>query len=279
MEKRKMRPKVFFRRYGRIIFAGTVLLMIAMIAIFAPLIATHDPSAINMYNTKVRPNDEFIMGTDIYGRDIFSRVIFGTRISLIVSLSVQTLAIITGTLIGLLAGYYRTVDLIVMRIMEAINGIPTILLSIVLVSVMGSGADKIVICLAIVNTPGIARLVRSQVLSVREKEFIEGALAMGAPSIRIMLKYILPQCFSPLIIRFTGGLASTILTEASLSFLGVGINPSIIPSWGGIISEGRSMVMVYPYMCLFPGIAISITVFMFSMLGDGVRDALDPKLR
>ncbi|CCQ97218.1 putative peptide transporter permease subunit: membrane component of ABC superfamily [[Clostridium] ultunense Esp] len=278
MEKRRMKPSAFLRRYGRIIIAGTVLFLIVLVALFANKIATHDPYAIDMYNAKIRPNEEHIMGTDIYGRDIFSRVVHGTRVSLLVSASVNILSIIIGTIIGLLAGFYKKIDKVIMRIMEGISALPMILLAIVLVSVLGRGAINIIISITIVNLPGIARLVRSQVLSIKQIEYIESARAMGASNLRIIFKYVLPQCLSPLIIRFTNGLGSTILTEASLSFLGAGLDPRI-PSWGGIISEGKGLVMTHPYICAYPGFAIIITVLTFCILGDGVRDVLDPKLR
>lgn len=278
MEKRKILPAAFIRRYARIIVSSFILIIILLIAVFADSIATYDPYSIDMYNTKQLPDDEHLMGTDIYGRDIFSRVIYGTRISLEVTVSVNLLAIIIGTVLGLLTGYYKLFDRIVMRILEGISALPMLLLAIILVSVLGNGTGKIIACLTLVNLPGIARLVRSQALSIKEKEHVESAKAMGASDFRIIFKYIMPLCTSPLIIRFSQGLAATILTQASLSFLGIGLDPTI-PSWGGIISEGKTMIMVYPYMCAYPGIAIIITVMAFTILGDGLRDVLDPKLR
>jgi len=278
MEKRRMKPSAFLHRYGRIIVAGSILFLIIMIAVFAPLIATHDPIATDMKNARALPDSEHLMGTDIYGRDIFSRVIYGSRTSLLVTVSVNVIAITIGTMIGLMAGYFKAVDRVIMRVMEGLNALPSILLAIVLVSILGSGVEKLILAIAIVNLPSIARLVRSQVLSIKEKEHIESAQAMGASKGRIIFKYVLPLCASPLIIRFTSGLAGAILTEASLSFLGVGADPRL-PSWGGIISEGKAAVMAFPHLCLYPGIAIIITVLTFCILGDGVRDVLDPKLR
>jgi len=278
MEKRKMKPGAFIRRYIRVMVAGAVLACIFFIAIFAPMVATHDPHEADIYKMNQMPSEEHIMGTDMFGRDIFSRIVYGSRVSLAISITVNILAIVIGTCLGLIVGYYKWADKIIMRVLEGINALPTIVFAITLVTVLGDGLDKLIICLTVVNLPGIARLVRSQVLSIKEKEFVECAKASGAPSMRIMFKYILPQCFSPLIIRFTNGLGSTILTQASLSFLGVGLDPRT-PNWGGVINEGKNLVMVQPHQCGYAGLAIMITVLAFSILGDGVRDILDPKLR
>ena len=278
MNKKKMKTGAFIRRYIRVMLAGAVLICIFLVAIFAPAVATHDPHEADIYKMNQLPSEEHIMGTDMFGRDIFSRIIYGSRVSLLISITVNVLAIVIGTSLGLLVGYYRWADQIIMRILEGINALPTIVFAITLVTVLGDGIDKLIICLTVVNLPSIARLVRSQVLSIREKEFVECAKASGASSGRIMFKYILPQCTSPLIIRFTSGLGRTILTQASLSFLGVGIDPRI-PNWGGIINEAKNLVMIQPHQCGYAGLAIMITVLAFSILGDGVRDILDPKLR
>ena len=278
MEKRKMKTGAFIRRYLRVMVAGTVLVLILLVALFAPLIATHDPGAIDMYNINQRPGGEHLFGTDMYGRDIFSRVIYGTRVSLGISIAVTTLAILIGTCLGLLVGYYKWADRIIMRFLEGFSAMPGILLSITIITVLGSGIDKLIFAMVIVRLTGITRLVRQQVLSIKEKEHVECAKASGASSARIMFKYILPLCSSPLIIRFTSGLGGAILSQASLAFLGVGIDPRV-PSWGGIINEGRAMVMAFPYQCLFPGLAIMITTLAFSIFGDGIRDILDPRLR
>lgn len=278
MEKRRMKPGAFIRRYLRVMIAGAILASLFLIAIFAPFVATHDPMATDIYKMNQMPNEEHIMGTDCYGRDIFSRIVYGSRVSLIISISVNVLAIVIGTCLGLLVGYYKWADKVIMRVLEGINALPTMLLAITLITVLGDGIDKLIVCLTVVNLPGIARLVRAQVLSIKEKEHIECAKASGAANIRIMFKYVLPLCISPLIIRFTSGLGSTILTQASLSFLGVGLDPRT-PNWGGVINEGKNLVMVQPHQCGYAGLAIMITVLAFSILGDGVRDILDPKLR
>ena len=278
MNKKKMKTGAFIRRYLRVMVAGTVLVLIALVAIFAPQIATHDPGELNIRGMNQPPSSEHLFGTDMYGRDIFSRVIYGTRVSLIISLSVTTLSIIIGTCLGLLVGYYKWADRIIMRFLEGFSAMPGILLTITIITVMGNGVGKMIFAMVIVRLTGITRLVRQQVLSIKEKEHVECAKASGASNLRIMFKYILPQCSSPLIIRFTSGLGSTILTQASLSFLGVGLDPRT-PNWGGVINEGKNLVMVQPHQCGYAGLAIMITVLAFSILGDGVRDILDPKLR
>ena len=278
MNKKKMKTGAFIRRYLRVMIAGTVLVLIALVAIFAPQIATHDPGELNIRGMNQPPSEEHLFGTDYYGRDIFSRVIYGTRVSLIISLSVTTLSIVIGTCLGLLVGYYKWADRIIMRFLEGFSAMPGILLSITIITVMGNGVGKLIFAMVIVRLTGITRLVRQQVLSIKEKEHVECAKASGASNLRIMFKYILPLCSSPLIIRFTSGLGGAILSQASLAFLGVGIDPRT-PSWGGVINEGRSLIMLYPYQCLYAGIAIMITTLAFSILGDGLRDILDPKLR
>ena len=273
-----MTPKAFLKRYLRVMVSGAVLLFILGVAIFAPMIATHDPYESNIYNMNKLPSAEHYFGTDCFGRDIFSRVVYGSRVSLSITLTVTTLSIIIGTCLGLICGYYKWADRILMRLLEGFNALPGILLSITLITILGNGVDKLIIAMVIVRLPSIARLVRQQVLSLKEKEFVECARACGASDTRIIFKHILPQCTSPLIIRFTSGLGGAILSQASLAFLGVGMDPRI-PNWGGIINEGRAMVMAMPYQCAYAGVAIMITTLAFSIMGDGVRDILDPKLR
>ena len=276
--KKKMTKKAFLKRYLRVMVSGAVLLCVFAIAIFAPLIATHDPYEVNIYNMNQKPSEEHYFGTDCYGRDIFSRVIYGSRVSLVITFSVTTIAIVIGSCLGLLVGYYKWADRIIMRFLEGFSAIPGTLLSITIITVLGNGIDKLIIAMVLVRLTGIARLVRTQVLSLKEKEFVECAKACGASDIRIVFKYILPMCSSPLIIRFTSGLGGAILGQAGLAFLGVGMDPRV-PNWGGIINEGRNFVLSMPYQCAYAGVAIMITTLAFSIMGDGVRDILDPKLR
>jgi peptide/nickel transport system permease protein len=270
--------RIFFKRYGRLVLGGGMLLIIVILALLAPVLAPHDPNAIDVYRQKQFPSELHPMGTDTYGRDIYSRLLFGARVSLLVGLGVGLVSLVLGVILGLLMGYYPKFDKIGMRVLEGISSFPELLFALVLASILGPGVDKIIVALAIVSTPGVARIVRSQVLSLKQREFVEGALAAGASDFRILFRYILPLCTSPLIIRFTATIASAILTEASLSFLGVGIPPTI-PTWGGLHSEAKAYVVAYPFMAIFPGIAIALTVLSISILGDGLRDVLDPKLR
>lgn len=274
----RKRAAVFLRKYGRILLGGGVLAAILFVSIAAPLITTYDPNAVNAYDQKLFPSAVHFMGTDRFGRDIFSRVLYGGRISLLVGFCVAAVSTAGGIVLGLLMGYYKTLDKIVMRILEGISAFPEMLLALTLACIFGNGVDKVIIALSIVGTPSVARIVRSQVLSIKESEHVESARAMGATDLRIMFRYILPLCVSPLIIRFTTTMASAILTEASLSFLGVGVSPTI-PTWGGVLSTAKTFVISHPYMAIYPGLAIVITVLSISILGDGLRDLLDPKMK
>ena len=276
--KHKMKPSVFIRKYGRIIVGGGVLAIIILVAVAAPLLAPYSPSDLNAYDQKQFPSAVHLFGTDRFGRDIFTLVLYGARVSLIVGVGTAVVSTVCGILLGLFMGYYKILDRIVMRILEGISAFPEMLLALTLACIFNSGIDKIIIALSIVGTPSVARIVRSQVLSIKESEHVESARSMGATDARILFKYILPLCVSPLIIRFTTTMASAILTEAALSFLGVGVDPSI-PSWGGILSVAKAFVISHPYMTVYPGLAIVVTVLSISILGDGLRDLLDPKMK
>ena len=273
----KMKPSAFIRRYGRLIIGGGVLLIIILLAILAPVIAPYAPNAMNAYDQKLYPCAAHLFGTDRFGRDIFTLVLYGARVSLLVGFFTAVVSTVLGIILGLLMGYYKKVDTIVMRILEGVSAFPEMLLALTLACIFGNGMDKVIIALSVVGTPNVARIVRSQVLSIKESEHVESARAMGATDLRIMFRYILPLCVSPLIIRFTTTMSSAILTEASLSFLGVGVDPTV-PSWGGILSTAKAFVISHPYMAIYPGLAIVITVLAISILGDGLRDYLDPKM-
>jgi peptide/nickel transport system permease protein len=258
---------------------SVVILANVIVAILAPWIATHDPLKIDILNQAAAPSKEFLFGADEYGRDIFSRVIYGTRISLYISLFSVLLATIAGMVIGAGAGYYGgMVDNIAMRLMDALMSFPAILLAIGVVAMLGPNLYNVVLALGIVYTPRFARIVRGSVLSLREKEFVEASLAMGNSDLVIIFRHILPNCMAPLIVQITSSLAYAILAESSLSFLGLGAPPPA-PSWGNILSDARNFMLDNPWMTIFPGVAITLAILGFNLLGDALRDVLDPRLK
>ena len=277
-KKPRRTPKAFVKRYGRLMIGGFIIGIFALMAIFAPFIATHDPDALNLAEKHALPNAEHILGCDAYGRDLFSRLVYGARTTMGVALLVQILTIAISATCGLLAGYYRKVDMIMMRVMEVIHAIPQTLLALVIASVLGPGVGNLMIALVVCHLPGPTRYVRAQVLSLRKREFVESEKAMGASDARTIFLHIMPHCSSYLLLRFSSGLGGTVRSLSTLAYLGVGMDPSI-PNWGAIISDGNSLMFVYPHLVVSAGIAISLTIFGFCMLGDGLRDVLDPKMR
>jgi ABC-type dipeptide/oligopeptide/nickel transport system permease subunit len=277
-KKPRRTPKAFVKRYGRLMIGGFIIGIFALMAIFAPFIATHDPDALNLAEKHALPNAEHILGCDAYGRDLFSRLVYGARTTMGVALLVQILTIAISATCGLLAGYYRKVDMIMMRVMEVIHAIPQTLLALVIASVLGPGVGNLMIALVVCHLPGPTRYVRAQVLSLRKREFVESEKAMGASDARTIFLHIMPHCSSYLLLRFSSGLGGTVSSLSTLAYLGVGMDPSI-PNWGAIISDGNSLMFVYPHLVVSAGIAISLTIFGFCMLGDGLRDVLDPKMR
>ena len=267
---------------------GIVILLI-LTAIFADIIAPaiDDPllgrvpayEFQDLTNRSAFPNSQDLFGTDNFGRDIFARVVHGARISLIVGFVVVGISMVAGVILGTIAGYYgKIIDSVIMRVMDILLAIPFILLAISIAAAMGPGLVNAMIAIGIVNIPFFARQVRSSVISVREQEFIEAARAVGTGDFRIMFRHILPNCMAPIIIRATMGMASAILSAAALSFIGLGIEPPT-PEWGAMLSDGQRFIRDYWQMTLFPGLAIALVVFGINMLGDGLRDALDPRLK
>ena len=277
-KKQHMKPSVFFRKYGRMIIGGGIIAIVILCSIFAPLLTRWDPEAVQTAIAKQPPSAEHIMGTDSFGRDLWSRILFGSRTTLIVSICAQLVLVISGTILGLLCGYYNRVEKYLMRFMDAFATIPNLLLCMLMISVFGAGIPQMIVAMSIHGIPGLARMVRNQVLSLREKEYIESEKAMGASDIRTVFLHILPACSSYLLVRFSNGLAGMILSMTSLSYLGVGMDPTIA-NWGGLVSDGQKLMFALPHMVLYPALAICITVFGFAMLGDGLRDLLDPKLK
>ena len=277
-KKRRMKPLAFIKRYGRILLGGGIIAAVVFCSVFASFLTDWDPEKADIKNRSQAPSEEHLLGTDIYGRDMWSRILFGSRTTLIVSLGSQCLLMVSGTVLGLLCGYYNKIEKYLMRFMDAFATIPNLLLCMLMISVFGAGIPQMIIALSIHGIPGLARMVRNQVLSLREKEYIESEKAMGASDLRTVVVHILPACSSYLLVRFSSGLAGMILSMTSLSFLGVGLDPTIA-NWGGLVNDGQKVMFAIPHVVLFPALAISITVFGFAMLGDGLRDLFDPRLK
>ena len=266
----------FVKRNPTIVIGGSILAILALMAIFAPLI-TGDPLRMTPAQRLRPPSEAWWFGTDQYGRDLFARTIYGARVSLFVGISVALVASFVGLMLGLVCGYFRRVDAIVMRIMDGIMAIPAILLAIALITLTRPGLVVVLIAIVIPEVPRIVRLVRSVVLSVREQPYVESAIAGGTRGFKLLFRHILPNTLAPLIVQATYVCASAMLVEASLSFLGAGVPPEI-PSWGNIISQGRTFFQLAPWSILIPGAFLTVTILAVNLLGDGLRDRLDPRL-
>jgi len=255
---------------------GMALVFIFIItAMLAPVISDFDPAQQNLRKTLSKPDDVNILGTDELGRDIFSRIISGTRTSLIIGVVVVLIGGIIGITIGAIAGFYGGwLDNIVMRFIDALMAFPTILLALFLVTILGTGLKSAMIAVGLASIPRFARLIRSSVLSIKEKEFVEAARALGQSNLNILLKHILPNCIAPILVQATLSVGNSILTVASLGFLGLGANPGD-PEWGAMLSDARAYLTSSPHVATFPGIAIALTVLGFNLLGDGLRDVMD----
>lgn len=287
---RRARPGWLARDWN-IIAGAAILLFMVFVGLAAPWLGTTDPSEINpafrnrvpgTERTVTPPGAEattfkYRMGTDSLGRDVYSRVVYGARVSLIIGLAVAAISIAVGLLIGLVAGYFRWVDAVVMRIMDGLMAIPAILLAIALVSLFRAGLLSVVVAITVPEIPRVVRLVRSIVLSVREEPYVEAAITVGTPAPLLLVRHVLPNTIAPLIVQGTFICASAILVEAILSFLGIGIPPET-PTWGNIMAEGRGLFRVYPHNIFYPGVCLALTVLAVNILGDGLRDRLDPKL-
>ncbi len=267
-----------FRRNPTMAFGLLIVLGMIILSIAAPLITPRDPKDINTYRRLLSLSAEDWLGTDQLGRDVYSRTIYGTRVSLLVGFSVAAATAAVGTIIGLVSGYFRRVDMVMMRVVDGVMSIPGLLLAIAFMAMFGASVKNVVIALTITSTPGVARLVRSQVLSLRDQEFVEAARAIGARSDRILRRHVFPQTVAPLIVQGTYICATAILVEAALSFLGAGSPPSI-PSWGNMMAEGQMYLRTAIWIAVFPGILLTVTVMGINLAGDGLRDTLDPKLR
>ncbi len=263
-------------RHPSIVLGGSLLVVMVLIAIFGPLL-TGDPVRINPLNRLKPSGAAGWFGTDYLGRDNFARVIFGARVSLVIGLAVSAFAVVVGLLGGLVAGYIRVLDAIIMRIMDGLMAIPGILLAIALISLSGATLATVIVAIMIPEVPRVVRLVRAVVLTVREEPYVEAAIASGTKLPLILLRHILPNTIAPLIVQATYICGSAMLTESILGFLGAGIPPEI-PSWGNIMSEGRTYFQLAPWIIFYPGIALALTVLAVNIMGDGLRDTLDPRI-
>jgi peptide/nickel transport system permease protein len=266
------------RRSRSTVIGGSIVLTVACIAIFAGVLAPHDPQAINVIDRLQGPSSTYPFGTDNLGRDILSRVIHGARISLIVGTLAVLSSVTAGIVLGLAAGYSDRLDRVIMRVMDGLMAFPSILLAIALMAALGAQLSNVIIALAIVFTPRVARVVRGVTLVLRELDYVQAAQALGAPVSRILMRHVLPNALAPVIVQATFIFAESVLAEAALSFLGVGL-PPYVPSWGTIITVGRAFMETAPWITIFPGMAILITVLGLNLLGDGLRDLTDPRLR
>jgi len=260
-------------------FGGGVILLLMLMALAAPIVARHDPFGVDLINSLEPPSVAHWFGTDIQGRDVWARLVYGARVSLSVGIVSQGIALVLGVVLGLIAGYYgRWVDETVMRLADVTLAFPTLLLLIALVAALQPSLTIVFITIGVVGWAGMARLVRGQVLVVRELEFIQAERALGARDARILTKHILPSVIAPVVIAATLGVAGAIMAESSLSFLGLGVQPPT-PSWGSMIADGRDLYQLRhaPWTSVFPGLAIGAAVLGFNLLGDALRDALDPR--
>jgi peptide/nickel transport system permease protein len=265
------------RRHPTAIIGGILLLAMIVMALAAPYLWTVDPQALSPIRRLRPPSERYWLGTDMLGRDVWSRLVYGTRVSLTVGLMVAILSTAVGLVIGMLTGFLRWVDAVVMRVMDGLMSIPSILLAIALMALTKASMENVIVAITIAEVPRVTRLVRGVVLTLREQPFVEAAVATGTGTIRILVRHILPNTVAPLIVQGTYIFASAMISEAILSFIGAGTPPNI-PSWGNMMAEGRNLFQVAWWVVIYPGVALSITVLGVNLLGDGLRDALDPRL-
>ena len=266
---------------NKLAMVGMVIVIFnVLVAIFAPLLTPYDPNMMDTVNSFLPPGSPgHIFGTDNFGRDLFSRVIYGSRVSLIVGVASIAIGGTIGTVLGLVAAFYGgKIDNVIMRIMDGLFAFPFVLLSIALMTVLGNGLHNIIVAVSVVNIPGFTRIARGAALTVKELDYVDAARALGAKNSRLIFSHIFPNCMASLIVYATMSVAGAILSEAALSFLGLGIAPPD-PSWGGILRAGQEYIQIAPQICIFSGVAILVTVLGFNLFGDGLRDALDPKMK
>jgi peptide/nickel transport system permease protein len=275
--RRRGRVRTMIRRHPTIAMGAGLLGIVVFIAVFAPWLGTVDPTALAPAKRIRPPSETYWFGTDMLGRDVYSRVMYGARVSLIVGFAVALLSSGVGTFIGVISGYVRWLDAVIMRIMDGLMSIPPILLAIALMALTRGSVQNVIIAISVAEVPRVARLIRGVVLSLREQPYVEAAIASGTRVPKIILRHILPNTIAPLTVQATYICASAMITEAILSFIGAGTPPTV-PSWGNIMAEGRALWQVKPYIVFFPAVFLSVTVLAVNLLGDGLRDSLDPRL-
>ena len=279
---RRSRKREIFRRFlkNRAAVVGlTIIVILTIFALFPRQIAPYDYAAQQLRNKYAFPNARHIMGTDEFGRDVFSRLVWGCRTSLAIGVSAIFIACVIGVAIGCVAGFYGDMlDNVLMRIIDILLAVPNTLLGISIVAALGNTIPNLILAIGLGSMPAFARITRSAVITVKEQEFIEAARATGASNRRIILRYVLPNSMAPIIVQISMGIARAILTVSGLSFIGLGV-PAPTPEWGSMLSSGRNYIRDYWYIVTFPGVAIMLTVFAFNLFGDGLRDALDPRLK
>ncbi|MCZ8536952.1 ABC transporter permease [Paenisporosarcina quisquiliarum] len=280
----KKKEKVYVTTLRRLLknklaVAGLIIILLQIgMAIFAPLIATQDPIKQNLAASELPMfSDGHWLGTDNYGRDVWTRIVYGARISLLVGITAVSLGLIGGVTLGLLGGYYKKLDGVIMRVVDLLFSFPGILLAMLIIAILGTNLVNVAIAISIWSIPTCARIVRGSVLSIKQKEYIMAMKSLGASDFRIMMRHILPNAFAPIIVFATMRMATAILSTASLSYLGLGAQPPT-PEWGAMISQGQDYMWTSPHLTIVPGIAIMLTVFAFNVVGDGLRDALDPNM-
>src|SRR6476619_5674767 len=267
----------FLRNHPTVAIGGALLLCLVLVGIFAPWLGTVDPTALAPAKRTRLPSADYWFGTDLLGRDIYSRVLYGARVSLTVGLSVAVLSSLAGLAIGLFSGFVRWADAILMRVMDGLMSIPPILLAVALMALTRGSVGNVILAITIAEIPRVSRLVRGVVLSLREQPYVDAAVAAGTRTATILIRHILPNTVAPMTVQATYVCASAMIVEAILSFIGAGTPPTI-PSWGNIMAEGRALWQVKPYIVFFPAVFLSVTVLAVNLLGDGLRDALDPRL-
>ncbi len=282
MPRRRLRDSIFWRQFRRnelALIGGTVVLVLGLAALAAPVVAPYDPAAYDVKQILLPPSPTHWFGTDQIGRDVFSRMLFGARISMAVGFVSVGIAVVVGTFIGTVAAYYGgRVDELLMRFVDLMLNFPRLFLLLTLIALLRPSIWVIMAVIGFTGWMGLSRLVRSEILSLKEREFVQSARALGAPDRRIMFRHILPNALVPVLVSATLGVAGAILAESGLSFLGLGVQPPT-PSWGNILIDGKANIEIAWWLSIFPGMAILVTVLAYNLLGEGLRDALDPRLR